>query len=153
MFCFIDFFIIFYFILSIALYLSIVLLNNLQISCNAGNNGFSGNTRTSSASSSSNSGNINNMNYCATGAATANNTSAATTGFASVLQPLEFNAPLLVLFRKVCYPKYTLNCSSTTITSACGVNKCTKSRIFKSVHAFCQWEGAVELHAACLDKV
>jgi hypothetical protein len=105
--------------------------------------------------------------------AAANNTSAATTGFASVLQPLEFNAPLLVFFRKVCYPQYILNCAARRDTVAATwtssgdhtEGRVTRetvgpdsrsgagSRIFASQTAFQQWESAVELHAACLDRV
>lgn len=75
----------------------------------------------------------------------------ATTGFASVLQPLEFNAPLLVFFRKVFYPQYVLNCAKDK--ASLREERSALSRIFASQKAFQQWEGAVELHAACLDKV
>lgn len=85
--------------------------------------------------------------------AAANNTSVATTGFASVLQPLDFNAPLLVFFRKVFYPKYVLNCARDRAVLELQQEGSVRSRIFASQKAFQQWEGAVELHAACLDKV
>lgn len=102
------------------------------------------------------------------GAASANNTSAASTGFASVLQPLEFNAPLLVVFNKVQYPAYVEHCLLRTSAAAAssssngvssplrpssGGYKEQHSRIFQSQSSFLRWEGAVELHAACLDKV
>jgi hypothetical protein len=136
-----------------------------QISCNASNNGYSGSTSSSTGTAAGP------TNYHATGVAAAINTSAATTGFASVLQPLEFNAPLLVFFRKVCYPQYVLNCAAgrdtvaATLTSSgdqpnnghvtlgSGSGNGAVSRIFASQTAFQQWEGAVELHAACLDRV
>ncbi len=100
------------------------------------------------------------------------NTSAATTGFASVLQPLEFNAPLLVFFQKVIYPQYVLRCGRGLISTpqyglrdereaqyvlTCGkglaLERRKESPIFASQLGFLQWEGAVELHAACLDQV
>ena len=92
------------------------------------------------------------------GAAAANNTSAASSGFASVLQPLEFNAPLLVVFNKVQYPPYVEHCGQSALVggaerSALAGVTVRDSRIFKSQPAFQRWEGAVELHAACLDKV
>ena len=137
-----------------------------QISCNAGSSGYS-NTTTASTTG---------INYNATGAAAANNTSAATTGFASVLTPLEFNAPLLVIFNKTRYPEYNQQClcsqqqasnqngrtkyGSSASVSILGseskpvmIIKEQRSNVFQSQRSFLQWEGAVELHAACLDQV
>lgn len=78
-----------------------------------------------------------------------------------MLQPLDFNAPLLVFFRKVCYPQYVLHCSGrdgagaavSGVMAQSSEKVVVNSRIFASMKAFQQWEGAVELHAACLDRV
>jgi hypothetical protein len=117
-----------------------------------------------------------------TAAASAIQPSAASTGFASVLQPLEFNAPLLVVFRKVKYPVYKERClllpshppaasssSSSSPPSAGMVSTASSARgqsiakqqqqqqqhsvIFPSMSRFLQWEAAVEWHAACISEV
>ena len=135
-----------------------------QISCNAGSSGYS-NTTTATTTG---------INYNATGAAAANNTSAATTGFASVLTPLDFNAPLLVIFNKTRYPEYNQQClclqqqatyhksrsdNGSGASVSCSESNTIKStneqrsNVFQTQRSFLQWEGAVELHAACLDQV
>lgn len=71
-----------------------------------------------------------------------------------MLQPLEFNAPLLVIFNKVQYPPYVEHCARNAGKIGAGHGVVSQnSRIFESQLAFKRWEGAVELHAACLDKV
>ena len=94
--------------------------------------------------------------------------------YASILVPLEFNAPLLVLFRKVKYPSYilyhhasrhgieeTLSSSQSSssrlpasqLSSPQQVSPVSSSLIFPTRHHFIQWEAAVELYLACISKV
>ena len=144
---------------------------DVQISCNASGNGYSGtSTATNIAAGSGgaavsrvslnppgSTNNYRNSSSSSTSASNSNNASAATTGFASVLQPLDFNAPLLVVFKKVRYPipLYTGACLQLLNNNNChkqNANLCT-SRIFGTMKSFHQWEAAVEIHAACLYQV
>jgi len=95
-----------------------------------------------------------------------------------VLTPLEFNAPLLVIFNKTRYPEYNQQClclQQQMSNNSCSVannsdvsiaasssdlkeievkeKEKQRSSVFQSQRSFLQWEGAVELHAACLDQV
>ena len=56
-----------------------------------------------------------------------------TTGsFPSVTQPIEYNAPLLVAFKKVRFPQYNIIASENSL-------------VFGSIYNFRCWEAALEL--------